>query len=78
MRIYSLYNPDADRGDGRPGHRQKLQRYYIDVDADNFFLVQHLVFRKFLLSYDVFFNKAPVILNEDEAHIKGSFPEGKE
>lgn len=77
LRIYSIYNPDADRGDGRPGHREKLQRYYIDIDANNFFLVQHLVLRRYLWGYDFFFRKAPVVLQEDEAHTKGQFPENK-
>lgn len=77
FRVYSIYNPGADRGDGNPGHRQKLQRYYIDIDENNFFLVQHLVFRRLLWGYEFFFRKAPVLLQEDEAYTKGQFPENK-
>ncbi|MCP4438454.1 MAG: DUF4340 domain-containing protein [Aureispira sp.] len=78
IRVYGIYNPTADRGDGLPGHRQKLQRYYIDVDDNHFFLVQHLVFRRLLWGYDFFFRKAPVVLQEDEARTTGEFPENKE
>jgi len=77
FRIYSIYNPDADRGDGRVGHRQKLQRYLVDIDKDNFFLAQHLVMRKILWSYEYFFQTGTVKLEEDEAAYKRSFPEEK-
>ncbi|WMX14952.1 MULTISPECIES: DUF4340 domain-containing protein [unclassified Aureispira] len=78
FRLYSLYNPNADRGDGEVGHRQKIQRYFIDIDEDNFFLGQHLVLRSMLWGYDFFFQKQAVILDEDEAQTTQSFPENKE
>ncbi len=78
FRVYSLYNPTADRGDGLVGHRQKIQRYFIDIDKDNFFLAQHLVFRDLLWSYEYFFQKSAVQLQEDEAMVKGKFPENKD
>lgn len=77
FRIYALYNPTADRGDGNAGHRQKIQRYFIDIDEDNFFLAQHLVIRKILWGYKFFFQKEAVILIEDEAQSKTAFPSGK-
>lgn len=78
FRIYSLYNPNADRGDGNPGHRQKIQRYFVDIDEDNFFLAQHLVIRKLLWGYRFFFQKEAVILLEDEVQSKTRFEENKE
>ncbi len=78
FRLYSVYNPDADRGDGMAGHRQKIQRYFIDIDEDNFFLGQHLVIRKILWGYTFFFQKDAVKLLEDEAMSKKSFPDNKE
>ena len=78
FRLYSLYNPNADRGDGRVGHREKIQRYFIDIDDDNFFLGQHIVIRKILWGYSFFFQKEAVKLMEDEAMTKRSFPEEKE
>lgn len=78
FRLYSLFNPNADRGDGEAGHRQKIQRYFIDIDEDNFFLGQHLVLRSMLWGYDFFFQKQAVILDEDEAQTTKSFPDNKE
>ena len=78
FRIYSLFNPNADRGDGQAGHRQKIQRYFIDIDEDNFFLGQHLVIRKILWGYSFFFQKGAVQLIEDEAVTKRTFPDNKE
>lgn len=78
FRLYSLYNPTADRGDGDAGHRQKIQRYFIDIDEDNFFLGQHIVIRSMLWGYGFFFQKEAVELREDEASTKRSFPENKE
>lgn len=78
LRIYSLYNPTADRGDGEAGHRQKIQRYFIDIDEDNFFLGQHIVLRSLFWGYDFFFQKQAVILNEDEAQMTKSFPDNKD
>ena len=78
FRMYSLYNPNADRGDGNVGHRQKIQRYFVDIDEDNFFLAQHLVIRKVLWGYNFFFQKEAVKLVEDEAVSKQHFPEKKE
>jgi hypothetical protein len=78
FRLYSLYNPTADRGDGEAGHRQKIQRYFIDIDEDNFFLGQHMVLRSMLWGYDFFFQRQAVILDEDEAQSKGSFPDNKD
>lgn len=78
FRVYSLYNPTADRGDGLVGHRQKIQRYFVDIDKDNFFLAQHLVFRDLLWNYEYFFQKGAVYLQEDEVHVKGTFPELKD
>jgi hypothetical protein len=78
FRIYSLYNPNADRGDGQAGHRQKIQRYFVDIDEDNFFLGQHLVLRKILWGYRFFFQEEAVQLIEDEAVTKRTFPDNKE
>lgn len=78
FRLYSLFNPNADRGDGEAGHRQKIQRYFIDIDEDNFFLGQHIVLRSMLWGYDFFFQKQAVILDEDEAQTTKSFPDNKE
>lgn len=75
VRIYSLYNPNADRGDGEVGHRQKIQRYFIDIDKDNFFLAQHIVLRDLFWSYDYFFQQGAVELLEDEAQVKEAFQE---
>lgn len=77
FRIYPVVNPEADRGDGLPGHRQKIQRYFIDIDEDNFFLAQHLVIRSMLWDYRYFFQEAPVQLVEDEAHTVRVFPDDK-
>jgi hypothetical protein len=52
--IYPLINPNFDRGDGRPGIRQKVQRYYVDVDEDHFYMAQDLVMRKALRPFDFF------------------------
>jgi|VirMetMinimDraft_7_1064189.scaffolds.fasta_scaffold15311_1 hypothetical protein len=78
LRLYSLYNPTADRGDGEAGHRQKIQRYFIDIDEDNFFLGQHIVLRSMLWGYDFFFQRQAVILNEDEAQMTKTFPDNKD
>jgi hypothetical protein len=78
FRIYSLSNPTADRGDGDPGHRQKIQRYFVDIDEDNFYLTQHLVMRSLFWGYDFFFQNAPVQLQEDEMKTKRAFPDNKE
>ncbi|MGH1337001.1 MAG: hypothetical protein ACRBFS_12825 [Aureispira sp.] len=78
FRIYSLYNPTADRGDGDPGHRQKIQRYFVDINEDNFFLTQHMVMRSLFWGHDFFFQNAPIVLEEDEVSTKQSFPDGKD
>lgn len=78
LRVYSLHNPTADRGDGEVGHRQKIQRYFIDIDEDNFFLGQHIVLRSMFWGYDFFFQKQAVILDEDEAQMTKSFPDNKD
>lgn len=78
FRLYSLYNPTADRGDGNPGHRQKIQRYFIDINEDNFFLGQHLVLRKLLWGYNFFFQQEPVLLVEDEVSAISKLPDNKE
>lgn len=78
FRLYSLYNPNADRGDGQVGHRQKIQRYIVDINEDNFFLAQHLVVRSMLWGYNFFFQREAVQLVEDEATTTGAFHENKE
>lgn len=78
LRVYSLYNPNADRGDGEAGHRQKIQRYFVDIDEDNFFLGQHMVLRSMFWGYDFFFQRQAVILDEDEAEMTKSFPDNKD
>lgn len=67
IRVYAVINPLADRGDGLPGHRQRIQRYFVDIDEDNFFLAQHLVLRSLFWDYNYFFQKTSVQLLEDEA-----------
>lgn len=52
--LYPVLNPNYDRGDGRPGVRQKITRYYIDAGDDNFLLGQELVIQKLLRPYDFF------------------------
>ena len=78
FRLYAIHNPDADRGDGRVGHRQKLQRYFVDIDEDNFFVAQHLVIRSMLWGYKFFFQKEAVKLIEDEAATVKKFQDNKE
>lgn len=78
FRIYPIYNPYADRGDGLPGHRQKIQRYFIDIDEDHFYLAQHLVLRSMLWGYDFFFQSSPVVLQEDEGQTVERFPDNKD
>lgn len=77
VRVYAVINPLADRGDGLPGHRQKIQRYFVDIDEDNFFLAQHLVMRSLFWDYHYFFQKTPVQLIEDEAQTVERFPDKK-
>ncbi len=57
--LYPVINPNYDRGDGRPGLRQKLLRYYVDVDEDNFYLTQDLVMQKLLRPYEYFYDAGP-------------------
>lgn len=78
FRLYSLYNPKADRGDGQAGHRQKIQRYFVDINENNFFLAQHLVIRKILWGYSFFFKADKIDLEEDEAETIIKYPDNKE
>lgn len=78
FRLYSLYNPKADRGDGQAGHRQKIQRYFVDINENNFFLAQHLVIRKILWGYSFFFKANNIDLEEDEAETIIKYPDNKE
>ena len=66
MRLYPIDNPTADRGDGVAGLRQRVQRYFLDIDEDEFFLVQHLLARKLLWGYNLFFQTDAVKFTEDE------------
>lgn len=77
IRVYAVVNPYADRGDGLPGHRQKIQRYFVDIDEDNFFLAQHLVMRTLFWNYNYFFQDEAVQLVEDEAETVARFPDNK-
>jgi hypothetical protein len=52
--LFPLFNPNFDRGDGSPGLRQRITRYYIDAGEDNFMLGQELVIQKLLRPYDFF------------------------
>jgi hypothetical protein len=65
FKLYPVINPTADRGDGDVGTRQKIQRYIADYDRERFFLLQHLVTRKILWSYDFFFKDEKVVLKEE-------------
>jgi hypothetical protein len=56
MTLYPVINSSYDRGDGMQGNRQKLIRYYVDIDEDNFFLTQDIVIQKLLRPYEFFFN----------------------
>ena len=58
FKIFPLYNPNGDRGDGKRGTRTQIERYYVDAGEDHFFLVQDPVIRKVLTGYPFFF--APV------------------
>lgn len=55
FRLFPIFNPGADRGDGRVGTRQKIERYYADMGEDNFYIVQHPVVLKLLWGYTYFF-----------------------
>ena len=77
VRFYPLYNPTANRGDGEVGHRQKIQRYFVHIDKDNFFIAQHLVVRKLFWSFSYFFDKEKIDLLEDEATLKNRFEDNK-
>lgn len=66
FKLYAIFNPDADRGDGNPGYRSRIQRYYADVDEDNFFLIQHMVIKKILWGYPFFFSKEKVKISDSE------------
>jgi hypothetical protein len=57
MTLYPLINSSFDRGDGRPGIREKILRYYVDLDEDNFYLTQDLVMKKLLRPYEYFFEE---------------------
>ena len=70
--IYSLLNPSADRGDGIMGVRNQIQRYFVYINQDHFYLAQHLVLRRLLWGYDFFFEQSGVKLEEDEAVFKGN------
>lgn len=67
FRVRPIFNFDADRGDGEVGARQKIQRYIIDLDNGEAYLIQHLAARKIFWNYDYFFQAAKVVLKEDEA-----------
>jgi len=54
--LYPVINESFDRGDGQIGLRQKLMRYYVDVNEDNFYLTQDMVVQKMLRPYEYFFN----------------------
>jgi hypothetical protein len=56
LTLYPVINPSFDRGDGKQGNRQKLLRYYVDIDEDNFFLTQDIVMQKVLRPYEYFFD----------------------
>jgi hypothetical protein len=56
MTLYPVINPTYDRGDGKQGNRQKILRYYVDIDEDNFFLTQDIVMQKLLRPYEYFFD----------------------
>jgi hypothetical protein len=56
MTLYPVINSNYDRGDGKEGNRQKILRYYVDVDEDNFFLTQDIVMQKLLRPYEYFFD----------------------
>jgi len=55
MTLYPIINPTFDRGDGQPGLRQKILRYYVDLNEDNFYLTQDFVMKKLLRPYEYFF-----------------------
>lgn len=54
LSIYPVINPSYDRGDGRPGLRERIIRYFVDRDEDHFYLAQNLVLQKLLRPYDFF------------------------
>ncbi len=55
--LYPLINPSFDRGDGKPGLRQRINRYYVDAGEDFFMLGQDLIIQKLLRPYDFFLEK---------------------
>lgn len=55
LRVYPIYNPTADRGDGRRGTRQQINRYYIDGGESHFYLMQEQNIQKLFWKYGEFF-----------------------
>lgn len=76
LRFRPVMNPTADRGDGDIGTRQKIQRYIVEMENGDVFLIQHLVARKLFWNYNYFFQNAEVVLKEDESMFvpKGDLP----
>jgi len=66
FRVRPVMNVNADRGDGEIGTREKIQRYVIDRDNGEVFLIQHIAARKIFWNYSYFFQNAQVVLKEDE------------
>lgn len=65
FKLYPMFNPGANRGDGRPGVRQQIERYYVDAgNEDNFYVVQHPVIQKILWGYSYFFQAEKVTLQK--------------
>lgn len=66
FKLYAIFNPSADRGDGNPGYRSRIQRYYADIDEDHFYLIQHLVIKRILWGYPFFFKEGKVEISDLE------------
>ena len=62
FKIYPLFNPTMDRGDGKKGVRQQINRYYLDGGENYFYVMQESVLKKMFWKYDAFFSKG---LNSD-------------
>lgn len=63
--LYPIFNPGANRGDGNPGVRNKIERYYADMGPEHFYVVQHPVVVKLLWGYSYFFQEEKVVVDKD-------------
>lgn len=58
--LYPIFNPNRDRGDGRPSFRAGIGRFFADAGAHEFLLVQERSVKKILWAYPYFFQQEKV------------------